>query len=272
MQVPIDQRMNVWLEMVPVLLEHLGLQNVSLVSHSAGTMFLLNTLYSHRGILLPEAPYAAMIGPYVSPKYSKMTHLSAAAALPNSVISGWSPLVNFINKTITPVTSWSGGIFSSVSGAFQSDSGGMPDDTAAMDKYGASADTAKEIERLWGKFASAEQSMVGGNDEARLCLGRGPLGVCEDYMEYVKLLCAQEQQKQPQPQLKIQLCFAEDDSMIGQVGKEYIEKCWRQDCVRDSISIDSKAFPESNHETVLLDVQKGALRMVFEEIAAKASA
>jgi hypothetical protein len=56
--------MKVWLETVPFLLKHLNIQYVSLVCHSAGTLYLLNTLYYLRDILHPQHPYVGTIGKY----------------------------------------------------------------------------------------------------------------------------------------------------------------------------------------------------------------
>lgn len=58
---PLDQRVPVWLEIVPRLLAHLGIEHVALISHSAGAIYLLNTLYHCRGILHPERPYVALL-------------------------------------------------------------------------------------------------------------------------------------------------------------------------------------------------------------------
>ena len=60
--VPLKIRMKVWLETVPALLRKLGVEHVSLFSHSAGTMYALNTLVHHRSILDPKAPYMAFLG------------------------------------------------------------------------------------------------------------------------------------------------------------------------------------------------------------------
>ncbi len=60
--VPLTQRIPVWLELVPLLLGHLGISHVALVSHSAGTMYLLNTLYHHRDILHPTKPFVGLVG------------------------------------------------------------------------------------------------------------------------------------------------------------------------------------------------------------------
>ena len=60
--VPIEQRISSWVEVVPKLLAHLEIPHVALASHSAGTLYLLNTLYSCRQILSPTRPYAALMG------------------------------------------------------------------------------------------------------------------------------------------------------------------------------------------------------------------
>lgn len=57
-----EQRLSVWLETVPFLLEHLGMKHVSIMSHSAGTIYTLNTISRLRGILDPKMPYVAMLG------------------------------------------------------------------------------------------------------------------------------------------------------------------------------------------------------------------
>lgn len=54
--VPLAQRVAVWVELVPRLLAHLGIQRVALVSHSAGTIYLLNTLVYCRDILYLDRP------------------------------------------------------------------------------------------------------------------------------------------------------------------------------------------------------------------------
>jgi hypothetical protein len=55
-------RMQVWLETVPILLERVKVEHVSIVTHSAGGIYTLNTLAKHRSILDPKAPYVALLG------------------------------------------------------------------------------------------------------------------------------------------------------------------------------------------------------------------
>lgn len=60
--VPLSQRIPTWIQIVPLLLAHLGIEHVALVSHSAGMMYLLNTLHHFRDMLHPERPFVAFMG------------------------------------------------------------------------------------------------------------------------------------------------------------------------------------------------------------------
>ena len=57
-------RMRVWLETAPAILQRLDVKHVALVTHSAGTLYTLNTLLHHRSLLDPKAPYVAFLGSY----------------------------------------------------------------------------------------------------------------------------------------------------------------------------------------------------------------
>jgi pimeloyl-ACP methyl ester carboxylesterase len=52
--VPLAKRIAVWIDIVPRLLAHLGISSVTLVSHSAGTICLLNTWARCRGLVDPH--------------------------------------------------------------------------------------------------------------------------------------------------------------------------------------------------------------------------
>ena len=60
--VDISIRMKVWLESVPAVLQKLDAKHVSFVTHSAGTIYTLNTLLHCREFLDPKAPYVAFLG------------------------------------------------------------------------------------------------------------------------------------------------------------------------------------------------------------------
>lgn len=63
--VPIEQRVRLWVKLVPRLLAHLAVDHVVLLSHSSGTIYLLNTLYHCREVLHPERPYVALLGTFL---------------------------------------------------------------------------------------------------------------------------------------------------------------------------------------------------------------
>lgn len=60
--VPLSQRIPTFLETVPVLLETLGVAHMTLVSHSAGTLYALNALDHLRKFLDPASPSIALVG------------------------------------------------------------------------------------------------------------------------------------------------------------------------------------------------------------------
>lgn len=60
-------RMQVWLETVPVLLRKVNIEHVSIVTHSAGGTYTLNTIAELRYVLDPKAPYVALLGTYYRP-------------------------------------------------------------------------------------------------------------------------------------------------------------------------------------------------------------
>lgn len=59
--VPLDQRVQVWLDAVPAVLEHLGVKTISLLSHSAGAIYAINTLLLLPHLLHPHQPFAAFL-------------------------------------------------------------------------------------------------------------------------------------------------------------------------------------------------------------------
>lgn len=70
--IPLKQRVNVWIEVVPPLLAHLQIEHVALASHSSGTIYLLNTLVRCRGILDPNRPVVALVGMVAFPSVNNV--------------------------------------------------------------------------------------------------------------------------------------------------------------------------------------------------------
>jgi hypothetical protein len=219
--VPLPLRIPVWIETVPVLLKRLGIERVHLLSHSAGTMYLLNTLYHHRSILYPR-PYVALISPWVHNSHSSAMLMTMASKIPSNVIDHFSALNKFIIGRVAPVTSWSGGVFSSIGNLFQTSPAASTEsdenaDMTPAEKYGVPEDVAKYLSDLRMKYCLAE-SWVSGDQDAQLCLkkaGYGNWGICEDYEDFVRKLVELEKPYLTAAdaglKLKVQVYFAESD-------------------------------------------------------------
>ncbi|KAF2160171.1 hypothetical protein M409DRAFT_29466 [Zasmidium cellare ATCC 36951] len=272
--VPLEHRLDVWLETVTALLQHLDLKHVALFTHSAGTVYTLNTLYRLPQILDPESPFVAFIGPWVHSEHSKVALMSLVNKLPPSIFSAWSDISMFVNKNIAPATSWSGGVVSSIGSLFSGNKSDVDDndETEAQAKYGVDKETAKDLEDIHFKYIMAE-SLKGANDEALLCSkARGTIswGACDDYMACIKTIAELQQQrlsKDPDAKkFRVRLHFAEDDIMIGKGGQKFFNECWQQSGIEEMVDVKSKEWPGSSHETVLVEFGKGALPSIFNDI------
>lgn len=177
-----------------------------------------------------------------------------------------------------PVASFSGSIFSASASIFKSpaktDIPGADSESDAdlAKKYGVDVDTAKAIGDLYMKFAFAEDS-TGANDEAKLCLRKAEdadWDAASDYMTCVRRIA--EAEKALAPKLKVYGMFASSDVMSGKKGQEYFERCWRQENVAKAVDFVSKTYDETNHDSVILDRNKGALEDVFRAMASGRSA
>lgn len=272
--VPLAIRMETWLEIVPELLKHLGIKHVHLMAHSAGTMYLLNTLQALRGSVLGgKETYVGLMTPWVSNEHSKKIMWNLASKLGDSMLDNWAGIVKFVNTRIAPSMSWSGGAISSVAGMFQSapaEANAGEDGTAKL--YGTTKEVAKELERLQGKFFFAEDTTAGSED-AKLCLKMGGTniwGACDDYMEFTRILVKQEEERLKADAnstgLKMRVFFAESDVMIGKSGQTYFEQCWSQDGVPGPIDYKSEELPGTDHETVFIDAEKSALPTIFTDM------
>lgn len=60
--VPVEKRVETWAKIVPKLLGALGIKHLALMSHSAGTIYLLNVLWHCRQILHPKHPQIIFFG------------------------------------------------------------------------------------------------------------------------------------------------------------------------------------------------------------------
>ena len=268
--------MKVWLETVPALLQKTNVEHVSLITHSAGGVYTLNTLAELRSILDPRAPFVGLLVPWVPVAHSSATLTNLASKLPAKVVDYLSPLQGFIVSKIAPTLSLSGGLFSStaalVGGPKEIDSAveaGSPEDAA--EKYGVDVETAKIMRSLVVKFNLAEDT-TGANEEAKLCLmkgGKADWGALADYEACVQSIADKERERVQAGEVKLRMeaAFASSDVIIGKGGQEYFEKCWRREGIADGVDFTSRTCEGVDHDGVLVDFHKGALKGLFESVA-----
>jgi hypothetical protein len=276
--VALNIRMKVWLETVPALLRKTNVKHVSLITHSAGGVYTFNTLAELRSILDPKAPFVGLLAPWVPVAHSSATLMNFASKLPANVIDYLSPLQGFIVSKIAPTVSFSGGFLSStaalVGGPKNTNSpgpvqAGSPEDAA--EKYGVDLETAKIMRSLAVKFNLAEDT-TGANEEAKLCLmkgGKADWGALADYEACVQSIADRERERVQAGEVKLRMeaAFASSDVIIGKGSQEYFEKCWRREGISDGVDFMSRTCEGVDHDGVLVDFHKGALKGLFESVA-----
>jgi hypothetical protein len=195
------------------------------------------------------------------------------------MIDSWADLSIYINNNVMPSASWSGGLLSSAASLFSSSaSTDIPGAeistfTTPAERYGVDGETAKVIDKLSMKHRFAED-ITGVNDEAKLCLRKcddADWGEARDYAACIRSIAQNERTLQQQnsggAKLKVEAFFSDSDIMIGKRGQEYFEQCWQQDVCKESLDFATKTYPNTTHDSVVVDYKKGALRDVFEKVA-----
>lgn len=226
----------------------------------------------------PQTKLTTVIAPFVPMAHSGATLPTIAAKLPATMLDSWAGLNAFINTKIIPSASWSGGIISSPAALFSSSaSTDIPGaetsiSTPLSEQYGFPEDTAKLIKKLSSKYQFAE-STTGANEEAKLCLQKcddADWGEATDYSSCIRKIAANEAvlaSREPDgAKLSVEAFFGGSDVMIAKRGQNYFEQCWQSDGVKGRINFATSTFPEANHDSLLFDQKKGAMKTVFDRI------
>ena len=258
---------------VPGLLEHLGVQYVSLVSHSCGSINLLNTLLHYREILYPPKPYVAVICPWTHPARSGAAITSILKYVPDVLLNNWQSIPRFINTNIAPVIGFSSGISSGISSTISS--GLMSSIKASNASAGTSesseaAARSRAIDAKIIKYVFAE-NIEGVGQDAMLCMKRGGKenlwGRWEDHDEFVALLKFEESRRPvEESMLRVDAFWAESDKMIGKKGAQWFDYCWRQEARGSNIEYSHRTVPSTDHETIM-DMRLGPLEEILETVA-----
>lgn len=290
--VRIEDRIPIYLDTVVRLLQHLGVKHVSLAAHSFGTVCAMNFLLLHPHLLHPEKPYAAFWAPWVSPGHSGVRHLQVAGMLPAGVIGKFSGLAKVVNSNVIPVLDMSSGLSSTIT---RSSKSSTPTRDAADQRLAESkaeiqglnkADVhaldlddpavVKELRTLLPTFLFAE-NVDGAGQDAQLCL-RKPRSVpwstpghpWEDIDDVVRQLRGVENSSQPGQRFTVDVFHTESDSMVGDKGRAWFDRCWQSDLTgsieEDRIMYRSQVVESSDHDFIL-DPVFGASERWVERVA-----
>jgi pimeloyl-ACP methyl ester carboxylesterase len=257
-------------EAIPALLNHLGIKHVSIGCHSGGTVFGLDFAVHNPQFLHPSRPYIAIAGPWIHPSRSGMIIMSLASSLPRSLVAKADKMATFVNSTLGPVLGVSAAVSGSVmqlwpqtkpSGCegpdvdfeegvrdrvaervFEGNVRGLGQETQVLLRKGA----AKAGWSDWGDFdvlaprlAEAVRSVgVGADADADASAGT-------------------------RPRLKVDVFFAEKDTMIGDAGSKgptWFEACWRD---VDGVEFASETVKGADHDHVW-DLRWGVMERVLK--------
>ncbi|KAL3425300.1 hypothetical protein PVAG01_02091 [Phlyctema vagabunda] len=272
--VALENRINVWLETVPILMSHLNASRVALGCHSAGTVYLLNTMFYLPHILSHKHAYVAMAAPWVSTKDSGVSSMAMAKKIPDSLFVNWNRISVFIRKNIVPAAGSSSGVLESVLKPFHSESWATDQaakETEAEAVYGMPSTSRKFLAKHVNSFVIQEDS-TGANSEALLCLkkGAGTLwGVADDYEHFVPelldVLKARFDNNLTDQKCTFHAFFAESDSLVGKKGQQYFDQCWTTLQTQDIVDYKSFLLPGTDHDSVC-QPENGMFERIFKEM------
>ncbi|PGH26909.1 hypothetical protein AJ80_01492 [Polytolypa hystricis UAMH7299] len=287
--VPIEQRVSVWIETVRALTSHLSIKHIALASHSAGTIYLFNTLFHCREVLHPQRPYAAAVAPWIDPLHSRLPVMQLAQLLPKQAFSYWDKTSRFFVLNSAPMVVSSGAFLHKARKLLPGSNNEPPfadrNRRKIEEEYGLAADVHAEIEKCSLPKIFGEP-VVGVNSETLICLKKcspEAWGKCWDYSKFVNEFAERERQRslergeeqsqlgtssESKGKLKIQAYFAESDLMIGKKGQTYFEECWdgKDKEFQELWDFDTATVKDTNHESILsaVDVLEG----IFQEVKA----
>ncbi|THY13804.1 hypothetical protein D6D01_08267 [Aureobasidium pullulans] len=254
--VPLDQRVQVWLEAVPAVLEHLDVKTISLLSHSAGAIYAINTLLLLPHLLHPQHPFAALLTPWVHPSHSSAPLMQVVDKLPSSLVGSLHHITSFIGGYIAPSIQFSSGMMGIVTDDLAEDE--------CMSCYGMSSKTWAEVCKLQGKYVRLED-MSGISADANLCMQKDS----KDWGTYTSLPTTISSLQQRYPRqlrpLTIRTYFAASDQIIGKGGQVYFEECWKKGNAQGQVDFGVKSVRGTDHDSITL-VEKSCLGEVFGEI------
>lgn len=248
-------------EIVIALLAKLGIQHVSLAAHSAGTVYALDMLLHHPGILSPSRPYLALGAPWLLPKHTSSTAMAMIQRLPNSALGNTHRLMKLMNQL--------GG--SSIGSSLASASSSMPSRTAP--ETAEADDEVQFIQKTWPAVLNKmyTEGTEGVSAEALLLLHKvGNGSGWDDWGDYDSLIPRLVQNlRAANRRLRLEIYYAEKDWMIGDAGSQgptWFDGCWTTQAAA-VVDHHSSVVAGADHDSIW-DSQWDATRTLFESIRA----
>lgn len=193
-------------------------------------------------------------GPWVDLKHSRVMTLQAAQLLPSFAVGQFGGVVKGMNSYVGPVV---GSSLTMLDKWFSSPA--QPDPkkeqrrAQILAEYGITADYLNTVNETLVQMAMRED-MAGLGDETKLLLKKaGDWGACEDFKECVVELAKREKARPEKERLHVKVYFAEQDMMIGERGKEYMESCWKvlgEGDYNGAIEVDMKTVEGTDHDSL----------------------
>ncbi|KAL2813992.1 Alpha/Beta hydrolase protein [Aspergillus granulosus] len=258
--VPLSQRLNTWCDLLPRLLDQLGIESVNLVAHSAGTIYTLNMLM-HAECRRVVNGTVVFLAPWVPPTHSHVTTMHLAQYIPSLAFKLWHHIPRFFITQATPVLASSETAMrkiSAPSGTLFNQNQAEEDRTfleanyrRVERDYGVSAVDQAELARLAVNYMFSEET-VGANSEALQCLRKGEgaeWGAVGDYESCVKCFVGRERERgQEDERVRVRVYHAAKDAMVGRKGQEYFDGCWRD--AGDGVDFGSRWVEGTDHDTI----------------------
>ncbi|KAF2111649.1 hypothetical protein BDV96DRAFT_614534 [Lophiotrema nucula] len=252
--VELHERIPLWLEMVPHLLNHLNISRIAIASHSGGVIYALNTILTYPNLLHPISPYVAFFAPWVHHSHSGVRNLRATELLPAPLIGRFASMVRFINNNITPLAGLSSGF---MHGIMESIHASTPEPapvpltpantlsrTVSLTSRNShqfldldDPNVVEELRRLITEYLFAE-AIDGISDDAKLFLKKpSSIEWCSPSMfwsdiDYVvpllsKMIDEKNREDGTARSWTINTFHAQTDNMVGEKGQQWFDECWK---------------------------------------------
>ncbi|KAI1299008.1 Alpha/Beta hydrolase protein [Xylaria venustula] len=266
--VPPEDRVRVWLEIVEALLQHLSVRHVSILGYSGGSIYAMNVLFRLRHLLHPIHPYVALCTPWVHPSHSGVSTLKIAGLLPNGVVGTFDKLVQVVGS-VGSAFNFSDvltGLVPSFGQGPQPLAQGVDSDAVALEES-LSSEIFRRVTGEDVRGISQDVLMLLKRDEYPGCWG-----TWNDYDTLAPLLAQVESERRALSSgtflpLKVHVFFAEADHMIGTtLAPTWMNNCWRSEQRGDAIEYTNDTIPKTNHDTIL-NLRFGVVEQVLREMA-----